>query len=318
MKYSKEVKTALLAIIAVVLLIFGYSFLKGKNLLDPSRTFHAVYEDVEGLSPASPVTINGLRVGSVTKIGFLDRTGRLIVTFNVEKDFPFSKNSTAQIYGGGLIGGKSLAIVPEYEEGNLAESGDTLPGQIEEGLLELVNERLTPLQEKVEQAIVSTDSLINSFNEVMNPETRENLKQSFEGLNQTIGSLRGSAQSINSILNENEGKLNRTFTNLDEMTGNLNDFSDTLAQVDLTRMVNDLDKVIADFENVAEKINNGEGTAGKLINDPSVYNNLENATRQLDQLIQDVKLNPKRYVHFSIFGKNPGPYSPPAEEDSQN
>lgn len=313
MKYTKEVKTALLAIIAVVLLIFGYSFLKGKNLLDSSRTFYAIYEDVEGLSPSSPVTINGLKVGSVTKIGFLDTSGDLIVTFNVENDFPFSKNSTAQVYGGGLIGGKSLAIVPEYDEGNLAKSGDTLPGEIEEGLLELVNDRLSPLQQKVEQAIVSADSLISSFNEVMNKDTRHNIRQTFEDISLTARSLKGSAQSVDGLLSENSAKLNRTFTNLDEMTGNLNSFSDTLTQVDIGRIVGDLEKVIADLESVSEKINSGDGTVAKLINDPSVYDNLEGATRQLDQLIQDVKLNPKRYVHFSIFGKNPGPYSPPKD-----
>lgn len=313
MKYSKEVKTALLAIVAVILLIFGYSFLKGKNLLDSSRTFHAVYQDVEGLGPSSPVTINGLKVGSVTKIDFLNTSGSLVVTFNVESDFPFSRNSTAQIYGGGLIGGKSLAIIPEYEQGNLAKSGDTLPGEIEEGLLELVNERLTPLQEKVEQTIVSTDSLINSFNEVMNADTRQNLKQTLEDISLTVNSLKGSAHSIEGILNENSGKLNRTFTNIDEMAGNLNDFSDTLSQVEVGRIVKDLEKVVSDFENISYKLNNGEGTAGRLINDPSVYNNLERATNQLDQLIQDVKLNPKRYVHFSIFGKSPGPYSSPSD-----
>lgn len=313
MKYSKEVKTALLAIIAVILLIFGYSFLKGKNLLDSSRTFHAVYQDVEGLVPSSAVTINGLRVGSVTKIGFLDRSGSLVVTFNVENDFPFSKNSTAQIYGGGFIGGKSLAIIPEYEQGNLAKSGDTLPGEIEEGLLELVNERLTPLQQKVEEAIVSADSLINSLNEVMGPDTRHNIRQTIEDISLTASSLKGSANLIEGTLNENKGKLNRTFTNLDEMSGNLNSFSDSISQLEINRIVNDLEKVVSEFETISNKINNGEGTAAKLINDPSIYNNLERATNQLDALIQDVKLNPKRYIHFSVFGKNPKPYSPPGD-----
>ena len=314
MKYSKEVKTALLALVAILLFIFGYSFLKGKNWFDSSRTFYAIYEDVEGLSPSSPVTINGLQVGSVTKIDFLDKSGRLIVTFNVEKDFPFSKNSVAQVYGGGLIGGKSLGIVPEYEPGNIAKSGDTLPGQIEEGLLELVNERLTPLQEKVEQAIVSTDSLVNSFNEVMNPETRRNLRQTFEDLSLTVSSLKNSAQSINGVISQNSSKLNTSISNFEEMSTNLNNFSDTISQMEIKKIVDDLEKVVADFESVTEKLNNGNGSVGKLINDPSVYNNLERASRQLDELVQDVKLNPKRYIHFSLFGKKPTPFS--KSEDS--
>ena len=313
MKYTKEVKTALLAIVAILLFIFGYSFLKGKNWFDSSRTFYAIYNDVEGLTPSSPVTINGLKVGNVSKIGFLDTSGQLLVTFTVDNEFPFSKNSIAQIYGGGLIGGKSLAILPDYEQGNMAKSGDTLASTIEEGLLELVNERLTPLQEKVEKVIVSTDSLINSFNEVMNQETRENLKSSIANLNATVSSLNNSANTVEGILSQNSTKLNRTFTNLDEMSTNLNNFSDTLANFELRKVTDDLERAVANFESVTNKLNSGEGTAGKLISDPTVYNNLERATKQLDALIQDVKLNPKRYVHFSIFGKNPGPYSPPRD-----
>lgn len=311
MKYTKEVKTALLALVAILLFIFGYSFLKGKNWFQSSRTFYAVYNDVEGLTPSSPVTINGLEVGNVTNIGFLDTSGKLVVTFTVDNEFPFSENSVAQIYGGGLIGGKSIGILPEYEKGNIAESGDTLDSAIEEGLLELVNERLTPLQEKVEKVIVSTDSLVNAFNQILNEKTRRDLKNSIEDLSVTMASLKNTAQSADNILSENSPKLNRTFTNLDEMSANLNNFSDTIAKVDLKKMTDDLETAVANFQEVTEKFNNGDGTAAKLINDPSVYNNLEKATNQLDALIQDVKLNPKRYVHFSIFGKNPGPYSPP-------
>lgn len=313
MKYTKEVKTALLALVAILLFIFGYSFLKGKNWFDSSRTFYAVYNDVEGLTPSSPVTINGLEVGNVTNISFLDTSGRLVVTFTVDNDFPFSKNSVAQIYGGGLIGGKSIGILPEYEQGNMAQSGDTLDSAIEEGLLELVNERLTPLQEKVEKVIVSTDSLINAFNQVLNEKTRKDLKNSIEDLSSTMTSLKNTARSADNILSENSPKLNRTFTNLDETSANIRNFSDSLSQVDLKKMSDDLETSIANFLTVTDKLNNGEGTAAKLINDPTVYNNLERATDQLDALIQDVKLNPKRYVHFSIFGKNPRPYSPPKD-----
>ena len=163
MKLTNEVKTALLAIVAIVLLVFGYSFLKGNNLLDNNRNFFAVYNDVEGLAVSSPVTINGLQVGTVTDIDFLDGKGRILVTMNVQNDFQFSKKSKARIYGGDLIGGKSMAIIPDYQ-GENAKSGDTLVGDIDEGLLELVNDRLKPLQEKIENAVVSADSLITPSN----------------------------------------------------------------------------------------------------------------------------------------------------------
>lgn len=311
MKYTKELKTGILAVVAIVILIFGYSYLKGQNLLDSSRIFHAVYADVEGLSPSSPVTINGLKVGQVTNISFLDERGLLVVTFNVDNNFKFSKNSLAQIYGGGLIGGKSLAIVPEYEQGMFAKSGDTLPSDIEEGIMELVNERLTPLQVKVERAIVSTDSLLTAFNEVLNPDTRNNIKKTFDDLSETVNSFKKTAVSLDGIVSGNSEKLSRTFSNLDEMSGNFNKFSDSLAQIDLNGMTGDLEKIIADFEKISNNLTNGKGSAGKLLTDDAVYDNLDRATKQMEQLLQDIKLNPKRYVHFSVFGKKPGPYDAP-------
>lgn len=312
MKYTKEVKTALLAIVALLLLIFGYSFLKGKNLLESNRTFYAIYADVAGLSTASEVTINGLKVGTVTDIGFLDQSGLLLVTFNIDTDFQFSEKSVAEIYGGGFIGGKSLAIRPKYK-GDPATSGDTLPSNIEEGLLELVNEQLTPLQEKVEKAIVSADSLLGSLNRVLDEDTRHNIKNTFRNISITAASFKSSAKSLESLLAENEEKLSRTFTNLDAMSSNLKTFSDSLSQIELGKMINDLETVTANLEAVSEKISEGDGTLGKLINDPSVYNNLNSASKQLKQLLQDIKLNPKRYVHFSVFGKDPKPYTPPKD-----
>ena len=313
MKYSKEVKTGILAVIAILVLIFGYSFLKGKNLLDSSRVFHAVYKDVEGLSRSSAVTINGLKVGQVTKIDFLDESGLLVVTFTVDNDFPFSENSIAQIYGGNIIGGKSLAVVPKYE-GELAVSGDTLPGDSEEGLMELVNEKLTPLQDKVENTIVSADSLLTALNLILNDTTRNNIRSTFRDLGETARSIRGTANTLNGIVEGNSNKLDRTFTNLEEMSGNLNSFSDSLSTIDIAQMSNDLENIIANFEEVSNKLNSGEGTAGKLLNDDEVYNNLEQATEQLEELLQDIKLNPKRYVHFSVFGKRAKGYTEP--EDS--
>ncbi|MDT0690194.1 MlaD family protein [Salegentibacter sp. F188] len=314
MKYSKEVKTGILAVIAILVLIFGYSFLKGKNLLDSSRIFHAVYDDVEGLSPSSAVTINGLKVGQVTKIDFLNETGLLVVSFTVDNKFPFSENSVAQIYGGNIIGGKSLAIVPNYEKGNLAKSGDTLQGDSEEGLMELVNDRLTPLQTKVENTIVSADSLLTALNVILNDTTRNNIRTTFRDIGETARSIRGTAETLEGIVEGNSGKLDRTFTNLDEMSGNFNKFSDSISQIDVAQMSRDIEDIIANFEEVSNKINSEEGTAGKLLNNDDVYNNLERATEQLEELLQDVKLNPKRYVHFSIFGKRSKGYTEP--EDS--
>lgn len=313
MKFTREVKTALLAIVAILMLIFGYSFLKGKNLLESSRTFHAVYNDVEGLSPSSTVTINGLKVGQVTKIDFLDKNGKLVVSFTVDNEFPFSSNSIAKIYGGGLIGGKSLAIIPDYDRNDVAVSGDTLNSMIEDGIMELVNDKLTPLQDKVEHTIESADSLLTSLNKVLDDTTRYSIRSTFKELNATAKAFKSTAVALDGVIQGNSGKMDRTFTNLDEMTTNFNKFSDTLAQMDIAQITTDLENVIADFEKVSNNLADGQGTAGKLLNDDKVYNNLDRATKQLEQLLQDIKLNPRRYVRFSLFGKKPPPYEAPRD-----
>lgn len=313
MKFTREVKTALLAITAIILLIFGYSFLKGKNLLDSSRIFYAMYDDVEGLSPSSPVTINGLKVGQITNIDFVDQSGLIRVTFTVENDFKFSKSSIAEIYGGSILGNKSLAIIPDYEDPEIAESGDILKSEVEEGIMELVNEKLAPLQEKVESSIVSADSLLTALNQIMDDSTRNNIRSTFNDLGETARSFKGTAYELEGLVKTNSPKLDRTFTNLDEMSTNFNKFSDTLSTMNIGKITNDIESVVADFEQISTNLNNGQGTAGKLLNDDKVYDNLDRATQQLEQLLQDIKLNPKRYVHFSVFGKKPGPYEPPQD-----
>lgn len=307
---SKEIKTAILVIAALLLVIFGYNYLKGNNLLDKSKILYATYDNVEGLAPSSPVTINGLPVGRVLDIDFADVSGKLVVKFVVEKDFEFSQNSIARVYGGGLIGGKSLAIVPSYEKGLMAKSGDTLPGEIEEGIMELVNERLTPLQEKVEAVIDDTDSLLTGVNSVLDTDTRSNLRSAIANFTQASNELRGITTSLNTMLTKNEAKFNRTFENLDTMSGNFATLSDSLSRVPIGTMVADLQKVVSDFEELSNKLNSPEGTVGKLLNDDDLYVNLDRTANQMGDLLQDMKLNPKRYVHFSLFGKKPKEYTP--------
>ncbi|WP_108803158.1 MlaD family protein [Aquimarina sp. Aq107] len=313
MKFTREVKTGILALSAIALLIFGYSFLKGKNLLESDRTFYAVYDNVEGLIPSSPVTINGLVVGKVVSIKFADSKGNLVVEFNVSSDFTFSKNSEAMVYGGDLIGGKSLAINPIYEAGLEAKDKDTLPGRVKAGLLELVNEQLTPLQLKLESAIKDADTLLTSVNGILSVDNKNNLNSIFADLSVTVRNFKGASGSLNNILSGNEKKLNTTLSNLDEMSTNLNQFSDSLSKVNIGKLVKDLDGVLANFEKISNDLEVGKGTAGKLLKDDKLYNNLEDASKELELLLQDLRLNPTRYVNISVFGKKNKPYVKPTD-----
>ena len=183
MKISKEVKTGILAIIAIFLFIYGYSFLKGSNIFDTTRTFFVTYQNVEGLETSAPVTINGLTVGKVQNIDFVDMKGELIVTFTIEKDFDFSKNSIVRIYSSSLIGGKQIAIIPGKDSKVMAKSGDTLTGEIEKGMLEAMTGGLKPLEQKVLTTLANLDSLVLNFNDVLDDSTKENLKESISNLN---------------------------------------------------------------------------------------------------------------------------------------
>lgn len=300
---KKELKVGILAIVAIGLLVFGYNFLKGNNLFNTSRTFYAVYDDVEGLSPSAPVTINGFQVGTVTDIDFI-KSGELLVTLNMNNDFNFSRNSKAKIYGGGLIGGKSVKIELEDDFENIAKSGDTLQSSVEEGLIELVNEKLTPLKDKISRAVVEVDTLLKSVNYVFDVDTRSNLKQSFENLNETLSSLNSSASKIDNVLDSNEDHINSSIKKFSQTADNLSIMSDSLSQIEFNKIAQNADKTLLNLKEISNKLEAGEGSLGKLLNDEQLYQNIENATKEMEELVRDIKMNPKRYVHFSVFGKN--------------
>lgn len=315
MKLSRELKTGILAIVTILLFIFGYSFLKGSNIFEKQSIFYVKYDNVEGLSPSAPVTINGLKVGKVQSIDFADSNGKLVVAFQLEKDFKFSRNSVVQIYSSSFIGGNNLGILPVYEPNNIAQPGDTLRGDIQQGILDQVTGKLAPLEAKVQATLTSLDSLLINLTDVLDEDTRNNLKGTFANLNATAAQFKGASTTLNSLLRENEGKIGSALTNLDSSMENFSRLSDTLAQIEVGEIINNLESITTRFDDIAARIENGEGSVGKLLKDEQLYENLSGASLQLEQLLEDMKLNPKRYVHFSLFGKRPKPYEKP--DDNQ-
>ncbi|WP_306350203.1 MlaD family protein [Flavobacterium sp. '19STA2R22 D10 B1'] len=314
MKISREVKTAILVISSIFLFIWGYSFLKGKDLFNNYKTFYAVYDDVEGLSPSAVVTINGLTIGKVTSITFLNNEGKLLVEMQIKTDFPISKTSTAMIYEPGLIGGKQIEIVPDYKNQTEAITGDRLLSGTKSGLLSKVGDQLTPLQTKVESTVVSADSLLMNFNSVFDKNTKDNLKNSIAELNQTLKQFSQAAEGVNSMIAENKGNINSTMKNMSNASANFSKLSDSLSQANLGKTVKELEHTLANVDKIINDIQSGKGSMGKLLKDEGMYNNLNGASRELKELLADMKNNPKRYVHFSLFGKKAAPYNKPVND----
>jgi phospholipid/cholesterol/gamma-HCH transport system substrate-binding protein len=265
---------------------------------------------VQGLNTASVVTLSGVEVGKVIAIKFnknANKRGWLIVEFSVETDLEFSKNSIAKIYSASLMGGKSLALVPSYE-GEMAKPGDYLPGETEADVITSVSENLKPLFEKVENAMVSADSVLVGINEIMDAKTRADLKSSIAQLNATITNFNAISKSVNDMVATNKVKIGNTMTNAELMTSNFAKLSDSLANSNLTSTIKNLETTVNSLNGILANAESGKGTLGKLLKDEEMYNNLTSASKELDELLREMKLNPKRFVHFSLFGKNAKPY----------
>jgi len=320
LKISREVKTGIVAVSVIALFIWGYNFMKGLNLFDgPLKIYKTEYNNVQGLNTASVVTINGVDVGKVVSIKFNknpEKRGQLIVEFSVETDFEFSKNSVAKIYSASLMGGKSLAVIPSYE-GATAISGDFLRGEIESDIFSSVTEKLNPLQAKVENVIVSADSLLVGLNEIVDAKSRIHLKNSIANLNETISKFKSISISVDKLIKENEEKLDKTLANTEMLTSNLAKLSDTLINANLGLTVKKLETTIGNFNKILASVEEGNGTLGKLISDEEMYNNFTAATKEMEELLREMKLHPKRFVHFSLFGKKDKGYKPEQEQKEE-
>ena len=312
-KISRELKTGIIAVLTIAVFIWGFSFIKGSNLFDSSRHFYAEYDNVQGLSVSAPVTINGLKVGVVDKIYFHPKkVGVLVVNFSLNNDFEFTKNSIAEIYNPDFISGKSIKILPAFD-GTNAVSGDTLNGKIEAGILGALNDQIAPLQSKVTSFLTNTDTLLVGFNAIFDQKTQGNLREAIASLNTTLSTFKTASKSLNTMLAEN-GKVDSILTNATTASHNLVSLTDSLNQSQIKQTVQRLQGTIEKFNGILATIEDGDGTIGKLLKDEGLYDNLEAASKEMEELLYELKVNPKRFVHFSLFGKKAKAYKPEEEE----
>jgi phospholipid/cholesterol/gamma-HCH transport system substrate-binding protein len=308
LKLTREIKTAILVIASILLFIWGYSFLKGRDLLSSYKKLYVQYDSVEGLSSSAPVTLNGLAIGRITAITINPKTGKLLVEMQIKSDFPISQSSTATIYEPGLIGGKQISINPNLADSTLAADGSYLSGTIKQGLTDAVGEKLVPIQAKLDKLLGNADELISGFNKVLDEKAQDDLRKSLAELSLTMQQFHKASISMNNVLDDNKAQVKGVVTNFNKISKDFANISDSLNKADMGKTVRNLNATLAKVNGLVQNLEAGNGTMGKLLKDDALYTNLTKSTRELELLLQDVRLYPTRYINVSVFGKKNKPY----------
>jgi len=308
LKISKEIKTAILVISSILLFIWGYSFLKGKNLFDSSKKIYVIYDSVEGVEPSTAVKLKGVTVGRVNSYDFLENK-KVQVEISITSNYPISKSSVAELVGSSPLGGKEIIIIPNDLDSQLVESGDFLKSSSRLGLTDALAEQMVPLKDKIEKILENANVLFSNVNEILDEKGKSNLKNAISELNSTMTEFSGASKNLNQLLATNKPKLDATFTSLDKTVANFEIISDSLAKANLGKTVKNLEQILASVDKLMADIEKGKGTMGKLMKDEKMYNNFTKASSELELLLQDLRLNPIRYINVSVFGKKNKPYT---------
>lgn len=313
MKLSREIKTAILVIASILLFIWGYSFLKGRDLFTNYKNLYVEYVNVEGLTVSSPVTINGLVVGKVNSIVINNETGKIKVEMQINSDFPIKKTSVAEIYAPSPIGGKQIAILPT-KDGQDAVDGDFLVSSSKLGLTDELAKQIEPLKDKITKLLDNANVMLENVNQVLDAKSKENLRNSLANLNETLAQFKGASKEVNEMLAQNKSKISGTMSNVEKASANFSKVSDSLAKANIGQTVKNLEKTLANVDKMMGDMQAGKGTMGKLMNDDAMYNNFTKTSKELELLLQDLRLNPTRYVNVSLFGKKNKPYVAPIND----
>lgn len=309
MKISREIKTATLVLSGVLLLVFLINYLKGESLFDSNETYYTEF-DYNALTKASPVTVKGNTVGKIQDIIYDFNTGKTRVSFTVDNQLNFSKESKIRLYKTGLMGGNALAIVVS-NIGETATSGDFLSSEVEEDLISSLTTNFSGVSNNLDTTLSSADSLLVNLNGLVLDNSEDGIKNAIAELNSTMKSFKAVSYTINTLVKDNDEKLNSVLSNFDVISSDLATITGDLKNVKLSNTVKNLDNTLSTANRLITRIENSDGTLGKLLNDASLYNNLEAATKEMELLLIDIKLHPARYRR--ILSKKEIPYQTPLE-----
>lgn len=314
-KLNKEIKVGIISIVALSIVIWGVMYLKGLDIFKSKRSVFAVYERVNGLVVANPVTIKGMSVGQVKNMYFSKKDpGKIVVELVISEDIQIPKNSTAKIYSSGLISTKEVEIVLG-DSRDLLRDGDTLKAMTESSLTDEVSKQLLPLKNKAENLISSIDTVAMIIKEVLNKDTRDKLAMAIDNINTVLKNLASITANIDTLVGSKRSHLSAIVNNVESISKNLRDnnenlsniitnfskLSDSLAKAKIPTTINLVNKALADINLVLEKINSGQGSISLLLNDKALYDEVTKAARDLNLLLEDIREHPSKYVKVSVF-----------------
>ena len=304
---KSKLKVGLFCIVAVVIFYLGACFFKGVSAFGKKTYYYAVFENTGGLQESNAVMLNGYKIGQVTKVSILsDNPVRLCAELMITEPVNIPKNSKVQVAPKDLLGGTVVNILFGNDT-QMLQAKDTMATYV----IPQMTDGIDGLKAQLASILTSVDTIALSVKDVLSPEGGAG------DLKATLSNLEKTTANLNDILGDNKMKVNRLVTNLEQFSGtlqsvspqletivnNLDHISDSIAKANVTQLINDAQKTISDVQLVVEKIQKGEGTVGQLVTNDTLYTNLENSLHSLDELLKDLKANPKKYINVTVFGK---------------
>lgn len=313
MKVSKYTKLGFLIVVSIFILVWGLSYLKGNDIFKKSDDYHVIYSRIEGLSASNDVMLSGYKIGQVKNIQFLpDHSGRLLVTFSIDSSVKLPINTIAQIVSSDFMGTRVIKINLGSGQGFYANN-DTIPGDVESDLKEQVSMQVLPIKNRAEELLGTLDSAITVLTVIFNEDARQNLSESFENINQTIFNIEKATADLQEVVASNKTSVTKIITNLDTITTtfsnsteefentlkNLSALSDTLANISVSPMLQNIFDATDKINALLVQLESTDNTAGLLLNDSELYENLNLLTDNMNLLLSDIRVNPERYLNFS-------------------
>jgi phospholipid/cholesterol/gamma-HCH transport system substrate-binding protein len=317
LKINKEFKIGLFAAFSLAALYFGYNFLRGKRLFSSLNTYYVTYNKIDGIVKSTPIYFKGLKVGQVEKLSLIrtDSANRILATLLIDNKITLSKSSEAMIVSMDLLGGKAISLnIPSLVDPIF--EGDTLIGTEETSLSASITEMITPVKNKAENVMVSLNHVLGELEKVLADGGTKNLSNGIADLAGIMHNLNNTSKQLDALIAAEKNKIGNITTNMEALSltlknnqkdieaslKNFKNITDSLAAAPLKSTIDQLNKTSVQLASITQKIDKGEGTAGKFINDKELYDNLNKSSLELQMLLKDLQKNPSRYVNISVFG----------------